>query len=251
MPEAQDRWDSCAESARWQSGDPLVIFAYKAFKNDEEMMLQPNAVINPARNDIETNLQASRSFFPFQDVLTYTVVQIKPGPRNSSDPYSMVELSDGSVWYENQYEGMRRYKLFPKLKVGDKIALRQYDNYRWRGSSHSISQFMSFTAIRVETGEEIDLLDLGDRKRQPQGQSCKSTKSRLQLLIGGKTLIEVADEATYKKVLSWGPKAKVTIALANHLDGYILVNLTAFQRTFWPLYHETYDHWVPITVLVI
>lgn len=246
MPEALARWEKTG--SHWEIGDTLVIFALRAFSNRKQEMIQPHAIINPLRNDIETNFQATRAFFPFNNnVLTYTVVKVQAGQNNSSKPCTVVTLNDGSVWKENRYSEIESYNGIPNLKVGDEIVLRQYDFYHWRGQGHEISSFLSFSAIRVDTGEEIELFDLGDEKRRPTGQSWQKIGSNLQLLIGDNTLVEVADEASYKKVLSWGPKAKVTIAMANHGEGYILLNLTSFQRTFWPTYWKAKDHWVELT----
>ncbi len=231
LPNAETRWNACEEK-RWQVGDPLVIFSFNSDLATTSTMIQPHAIINPARDDFETEFEATRAFFPFRSTHTYTVSQIK-----RKNDKTIITLSDGSIWQRDEY---------PKnLKAGDVIVLRQHDHYRWRGATHHFSNFLKFSAIRVDTGEEIDLFDLGNKKNRPQGQSCERTRHNREFLIGGNTLITVPDDATYQKVLSWGKNAKVTIAMANHGEGYILVNLTSYQRTFWPSY-PSQDHWVDI-----
>jgi hypothetical protein len=227
------------KSSTWEPGDSLINFALYGLGNSEQLMAQPQVVINSTKREIETNLTTTRAFFPFENVLTYTVVKRKKVYNVIGTPKNEITLSDGTVWRES---------LSQKLKVGDEIVLRQFDDYRWGSFRHFPCLSLSFSAILVDTGEEIELDNFHYKENfvPSSGQSWEPIGQGSQLLIGNQTLVEVVDQESYEKVLSWDPTDIVIIALANHGDDYILLNLTSYRSTEMPMYTESFGLWVDI-----
>lgn len=238
MPAAPARWKAQAGASRWEPGDALICF--RAGGANFYEVITADAVINPLRGDVETQFQTSRAFFPFQNELTYTVTKTKLVPTLSGlPPTSEVTLSDGSVFRENYNR---------RLKVGDEIVLHQFYHYTWAGSPVLLSYSLNFEAIRVDTGEAIPFSHGCSPINKSAGQTWHPVDQTRLLLVGSHTLVEVLDEAGYQKALAWDPNAKVTIAKANHGDGYILLNLTEYHSIKNPEYDDARRLWVDIRV---